>query len=85
MNRPFHRMRTHRQLGGVCSGLAYALGIQTNIVRVVAVIAMILSVSVVFWGYIIVWVVVDEWDTDPLDFATVTGDVPKSDPPKDGL
>lgn len=71
-NRPFHRMRSHRGVAGICAGLAYALGMQTSVVRLLVIVLMFLSFSVVFWAYLIVWIVADEWDVDPADYGLVT-------------
>lgn len=73
--RPFRRTRQHRRIGGVCGGLAYAFGIQPVIVRVLTILASIFSFSLVFWAYLILWIVADEWDTDPSDFEQVTQEI----------
>lgn len=72
--RPFHRITQHRKLGGVCAGIAYAFGWQTNVVRILTILAMFFSVSFIFWSYLIIWAVTDEWGVDPVDFDAITGD-----------
>ncbi len=57
----FYRSRRNRVLGGVCGGMANALGWSPTIVRVLYVILSILSVA--FPGtfvYVILWIAVPE-------------------------
>ena len=58
MEKPLHRSRRHRVLGGVCGGLAAWLGWGPTKVRVLYVILSVLSVA--FPGilvYVILWIV----------------------------
>ncbi len=55
-NRPLHRSRRHRLLGGVCGGLAEWLGWDPTLVRVVYVAVSICSAA--FPGtivYLVLW------------------------------
>ncbi len=57
----FYRSRRNRVLGGVCGGMANALGWNPTLVRILYVIFSILSVA--FPGtfvYIILWIAVPE-------------------------
>lgn len=71
--RAFQRMPRHRWLGGVCSGLAYALGWPTWVVRLI----WILSVLVLGFGlllYVLLWLLVPVWSVEPSDYPLVTQD-----------
>lgn len=59
VSRPLRRNLRNRQIAGVCSGLADYFGLDTTLVRVVYVLASILSAA--FPGllvYVVLWVVV---------------------------
>ena len=63
LNTPLRRSRSDRMLAGVCGGLATYLGMDPTIVRVVYVLASVLTVA--FPGilvYIILWLIVPEGD-----------------------
>ena len=58
---------------GVCSGIAYWLGIQTSIVRGLFLLGLIASgMSIIV--YLILSEVLDEWDEIPKDYEEVTND-----------
>ncbi len=42
-------------LGGVCSGIAAKVDLEPNLVRVLTVLAVFLTGSLVFWLYILLW------------------------------
>ncbi len=55
---PLHRSRNHRLIGGVCGGLAHTLGWSPTWVRILYVLASVLSAA--FPGlivYIVLWIV----------------------------
>ena len=49
------RSRTDRKIAGVCGGLAKYLNIDSTVVRILFLIALI-SFSFGFWAYLIVWI-----------------------------
>ena len=58
---PLHRSRRHKIIGGVCGGLAEWLGWSPTMVRVLFVLASILSVA--FPGiivYVVMWVLMPQ-------------------------
>lgn len=59
------RSRSDRILGGVCSGLARYFNIDTTIVRIVFVVAVLSGVSPLL--YLVLWVVMPE---EPLSFPS---------------
>jgi len=50
------RNTTDEVLGGVCSGIAAKTNLQPNLVRVLAVLAVIFTGSLAFWLYILLWI-----------------------------
>jgi len=63
LNTPLRRSRSDRMLAGVCGGLARYLGMDSTVVRVVYVLASVLTAA--FPGilvYIIFWLIVPESD-----------------------
>ena len=72
MIRKFKRTNEHAGLAGVCSGLAYALGLQTWIVRMVTVL-LLLYIPFVGIIYFIVGLCTPEWKTDPEDYVAICG------------
>jgi phage shock protein C len=60
---PLVRSRRHRMLGGVCGGLAEWIGWDPTVVRILYVLASVLSAA--FPGalvYIILWLIMPESD-----------------------
>lgn len=66
MSQPLVRSSSDRILGGVCGGFARFLGVQVNIVRLVTV------VLVIFFG-ISLWVYIAAWFLLPLDTTNKSG------------
>ena len=62
-------------LGGVCSGLAWYLGMDVSLVRLFTVILVFLSASTVIIAYIIMWIVIPEART-PLQQMQMKGEEP---------
>jgi len=63
LNTPLRRSRSDRMLAGVCGGLAKYLGMDSTVVRVVYVLASVLTAA--FPGilvYLIFWLIVPESD-----------------------
>jgi phage shock protein C len=61
LNTPLRRSRSDRMLAGVCGGLAKYLGMDSTVVRVVYVLASVLTAA--FPGilvYLIFWLIVPE-------------------------
>jgi len=54
-------------LGGVCSGLAYSFELPTALVRGLFLVGLFVG-SFTFWLYIILWVIMPEWDKTPEDY-----------------
>ena len=55
-NKKLQRDTQHKVIGGVCSGLANYLGLDTSLVRLFFAIAFFIF-STGFWIYIILWIV----------------------------
>lgn len=77
---PFVRKNLFRDpqnamLGGVCAGLAYYLGIDVTVVRLLTVLLFFLSASTVAIVYIVLWIVVPEAST-PLQRMKMKGEDP---------
>lgn len=77
---PFVRKKMFRDpqnalLGGVCNGLAYYLNIDQTIVRIIAVVLLLLSVSTVAIIYIVLWIVLPPANT-PLERMQMKGEDP---------
>lgn len=73
MTRSFKRMPHHRWLGGVASGLAYALGLPTWLTRLLWFLAVV-CLGVGGLVYVLLWIFVPLWPTEPTDYVAVTGD-----------
>lgn len=54
------RSRTDRMLGGVCGGFARYLGIDPVAVRVIYVIATLLTSGALILGYLLFWLIMPE-------------------------
>jgi phage shock protein PspC (stress-responsive transcriptional regulator) len=55
--RRLYRSSTDKILGGVCGGIAAYFNIDPTWVRIGFVLLALLSSSIVFWGYIIMWII----------------------------
>lgn len=56
---------------GVCSGLAYALGIKTWIVRLIAVVLFLGSLSSVGILYFLCGILMPSWESTPENYKEV--------------
>ncbi len=63
----FKLIQKDKWVGGVCSGLAYYLGIQTWIVRLVTFI-LVFGYGFSIWCYLLVWMFAPKWENDPSDY-----------------
>ncbi|MDE5888357.1 MAG: PspC domain-containing protein [Muribaculaceae bacterium] len=75
VRKKLYRDPQNAMLGGVCSGLAWYLGMDPTIVRLITVLLTILSVSTVGIAYIVLWIVVPEART-PLERMQMMGEQP---------
>jgi phage shock protein PspC (stress-responsive transcriptional regulator) len=63
----------HRWVGGVCTGLAYSLGVPAWVVRLVTFIACwAWGAGIVAYG--LLWVFAPEWRKLPADFSARIGE-----------
>ncbi len=58
-----YRSRTDRMIAGVCGGLAKYFNVDPTLVRVIFVVLALVGVSLGFWAYIILWLIVPEEPT----------------------
>lgn len=66
--RPLVRPRIGRQIAGVCLALARSYGWDVSAVRIIAVLACLLSSGLVGVAYVAAWIGIPE---EPLDFTGV--------------
>ena len=57
--RKLTRSTTDRRIAGVCGGVAKYLNIDPTVVRIVFLLAL-LSASLGFWAYLIIWIAAPE-------------------------
>jgi phage shock protein PspC (stress-responsive transcriptional regulator) len=60
MEKKLVRLANDKKLGGVCAGLARYFGIDVSIMRVAYLILTILTGSLLFWLYLILWIVLPQ-------------------------
>ncbi len=56
----FVRSRTDRKISGVCGGIAHYFGIDANLVRVLVVLATLLTTGGGLLAYVAAWVIMPE-------------------------
>lgn len=66
----FRRMNQHATLGGVCSGVAYHLGLQSWIVKAITVV-LVLGAGIGVIPYILVALLAPQYEQDPDDYEAV--------------
>jgi phage shock protein C len=71
MDRSFKRVKKAAWLGGVCAGLAYALGLPTWMIRALWLV-LFLGAGIGGLIYVVLWLVVPPWPAEPIDYDTVT-------------
>lgn len=72
MKRKLRRITWNNWIGGVCAGFAYWIGVPTWLVR------LVWTATVFFYGvgvipYVLLWIFVPTWDSDPEDYDDVSG------------
>ncbi len=60
MEKKLIRLVNDKKLGGVCAGLARYFGMDVSIMRVAYLILTILTGSLLFWLYLILWIVLPQ-------------------------
>ncbi|MBQ3175350.1 MAG: PspC domain-containing protein [Bacteroidales bacterium] len=60
MEKKLVRLANDKKLGGVCAGLARYFGMDVSIMRVAYLILTILTGSLLFWLYLILWIVLPQ-------------------------
>ncbi len=60
MEKKLVRLVNDKKLGGVCAGLARYFGMDVSIMRVAYLILTILTGSLLFWLYLILWIVLPQ-------------------------
>lgn len=60
-------------IGGVCAGLAYAVGWPVWLVRL-AFVLLFLTFGTGILAYALLWILAPKWTAIPEDFASRTGD-----------
>ncbi len=60
MEKKLVRIAAEKKLGGVCAGLARYFGIDVSILRIAYVILTILTGSLLFWIYLVLWFVLPQ-------------------------
>jgi phage shock protein PspC (stress-responsive transcriptional regulator) len=75
----FHLANQHGLLGGVCAAIAYQIGIPIWVVRLLVFLALFTHFfpgavgDYVLGTYLLLWIFVPNYETDPEDFDEVTG------------
>ena len=67
-----YRVQEGKVIAGVCNGLALQLGIDVTAVRVVFALLALMSVGLVFWAYLFLWVLTPSapYEKAPLERLT---------------
>ena len=60
MEKKLVRIAAEKKLGGVCAGLARYFGMDVSILRIAYVILSIITGSLLFWLYLILWFVLPQ-------------------------
>lgn len=60
MEKKLVRLANDKKLAGVCAGLARYFGMDVSIMRVAYLILTILTGSLLFWLYIILWIILPQ-------------------------
>lgn len=60
MEKKLVRLANDKKLAGVCSGLARYFGMDVSIMRVAYLILTILTGSLLFWLYLILWIILPQ-------------------------
>ncbi|NVJ66984.1 MAG: PspC domain-containing protein [Gammaproteobacteria bacterium] len=54
------RSKTNKMLAGVCGGLAKRFDMDPTLMRIIYIVASVLTATVGFWLYLILWLVIPE-------------------------
>lgn len=60
MNKKLARIGSEKKIAGICAGLARHFGMNVSMVRIIYVLLTLLTGSLLFWLYIILWLVVSQ-------------------------
>lgn len=60
MEKKLIRLSSNKKLAGVCAGLARYFNLDVSIVRIAYILLTVLTGSLFFWLYIILWLVVPQ-------------------------
>lgn len=60
MEKKLVRLVNDKKLAGVCAGLARYFGMDVSIMRVAYLVLTILTGSLLFWLYLILWIVLPQ-------------------------
>ncbi|MBR7156903.1 MAG: PspC domain-containing protein [Bacteroidales bacterium] len=60
MEKKLVRLANDKKLAGVCAGLARYFGMDVSIMRVAYLILTILTGSLLFWLYLILWIILPQ-------------------------
>lgn len=60
MEKKLVRLANDKKLAGVCAGLARFFGMDVSIMRVAYLVLTILTGSLLFWLYLILWIVLPQ-------------------------
>lgn len=71
------RSRRDRFLGGVCAGIARAVGVDPVVVRIAAVLLVLVSGGMAVVAYLVAWVLIPRATVEPLD----PGEARPAEPP----
>jgi phage shock protein PspC (stress-responsive transcriptional regulator) len=66
MNKQLTRTRDDKWIGGVCGGIGRYTGVDSNLIRLAAVVLAVLGVGTVVVAYLVAWVLM------PMSGRTVT-------------
>lgn len=60
MEKKLIRLSANKKLAGVCAGLARYFNLDVSLVRIAYILLTVLTGSLFFWLYIILWLVVPQ-------------------------
>lgn len=64
----------YRWLGGICAGIAYCLGIEVWVTRLIFALLLFALHFYILMPYVLFWIFLPKWKETPEDFEEVTGD-----------
>ncbi|WP_251359729.1 PspC domain-containing protein [Kangiella sp. TOML190] len=54
------RSKTNKMIAGVCGGLAKRFEVDPSLMRIIYLVASVLTATVGFWLYLVLWLVIPE-------------------------